>query len=188
MSRRKEELIFDETGAVDVEAIREVRDWRGERTAYTAPETDQKWRARNVISFHFRHFAWKAPSLYRDVLLCVIDHANPKSGRCDVGQRRIAVECHVRRQAVNEALIWWSENTHFLEIENRPGGTNAYHVLWTTSKGIGTKSRSESVPLCRRHVGVTMTTKKTGCPLRGGQRVSPTGRTGGCPLRGGHKP
>src|SRR5215831_14237594 len=55
---------------------------RDEPTEYIAPEPDQKWRARNVISFHFRYLGYKAPSGYRDVLLCAIDHANPTTGRC----------------------------------------------------------------------------------------------------------
>ena len=127
MSKRKEELIFDSDGTVDVEAMREQRVGP---TEYTAPLKDQKWRARNVISFHFRHFAWKVQSAYRDVLLCMIDHANPKTGRCDVGQRRIARECNLRRETVNRAILWWEANTFFLRIETRPGRTNAYHILW----------------------------------------------------------
>src|SRR5262245_35505115 len=95
-------------------------------TEYRAPETDQKWRARNVISYHFRHLNFKAPPAYRDVLLCAIDHANPTTGRCDVGQRRIARECYLTRQTVNEAMRWWEENTYYLRIENRVGKTNAY--------------------------------------------------------------
>ena len=98
--------------------------------SYLAPETDQKWRARNVISFLFRHFTYKAPPGYRDVLLCAIDHANPTTGRCDVGQRKIALECNLGRQYVNKAMLWWEENTYFLVIENRPGRTNAYHIQW----------------------------------------------------------
>jgi hypothetical protein len=101
-----------------------------EPTRYTAPGKDQKWKARNVVSFHFRHFAYKVPSAYRDVLLCAIDHANPTTGRCDVGQRRIARECNLTRQTVNEAMRWWEENTYFLRIESRPGRTNAYHIQW----------------------------------------------------------
>jgi hypothetical protein len=101
-----------------------------EPTRYTAPGKDQKWKARNVVSFHFRHFAYKVPSAYRDVLLCAIDHANPTTGRCDVGQRRIGRECNLTRQTVNEAMRWWEENTYFLRIESRPGRTNAYHIQW----------------------------------------------------------
>lgn len=68
--------------------INSIQCRRGEPTNYHPPETG-KWRARNVISFHFRHFACKAPSGFRDALLCTIDHANPTTGRCDVGQRKI---------------------------------------------------------------------------------------------------
>src|SRR5262245_51089138 len=110
--------------------IDSLRCGREEPTNYRAPETDQKWRARNVVSFHFRHFTYKAPSAYRDVFLCAIDHANPTTGRCDVGQRRIARECNLSRQTVNKAMRWWEENTYFLRIEGRPGRTNAYHIQW----------------------------------------------------------
>jgi hypothetical protein len=110
--------------------IDSLRCRREEPTNYRAPEANQKWRARNVISFHFRHFTYKAPSAYRDVFLCAIDHANPTTGRCDVGQRRIARECNLSRQTVNKAMRWWEENTYFLRIESRPGRTNAYHILW----------------------------------------------------------
>ena len=76
---------------------------RDEPTSYRAPETDQKWRARNIISFHFRHFTYKATPAYRDVLLCAIDHANPTAGRCDAGQRTMARECNLSRETVNRA-------------------------------------------------------------------------------------
>ena len=124
MSKREMEE-YERIGMVDSIQCR-----REGPTYYRAPETDQKWRARNVISFHFRHFAYKAPPAYRDVLLCAIDHANPTTGRCDVGQRKIARECNLTRQTVNEAMRWWEDNTCFLQIENRPGRTNAYHIQW----------------------------------------------------------
>ena len=116
---------FEREGMIDL-----LRCRREEPTSYEAPETDQKWRSRNVISFHFRHFACKAPPAYRDVLLCAIDHANPTTGRCDVGQRRIAIECNLSWQTVNEAMGWWEQHTEFLRIENRAGRTNAYHINW----------------------------------------------------------
>ena len=110
--------------------IDSLRCRRAEPTNYRAPETDQKWRARNVISFHFRHFTYKVQPAFRDVLLCAIDHANPTTGRCDVGQRRMARECNMSRQTVNQAMRWWEEHTYFLRIENRRGKTNAYHIQW----------------------------------------------------------
>ena len=70
---------FEREGMID-----SLRCRREQPTDYRAPETDQKWRARNVVSFHFRHFTYKAPSAFRDVLLCAIDHANPTTGRCEL--------------------------------------------------------------------------------------------------------
>ena len=116
---------YERDGMID-----SIRCDREEPTRYRAPETDQKWRARNVISFHFRHFDYKTPPAYRAVLLCAIDHANPTTGRCDIGQLRIARECNLTRETVNRAMRWWEENTYFLKIESRFGRTNAYHILW----------------------------------------------------------
>ena len=148
---------------------------RDEPTNYRAPETDQKWRARNVISFHFRHFAYKATPAYRDVLLCAIDHANPTTGRCDVGQRKIAAGCNLTRKTVNQAMLWWAENTCFLQIENRPGRTNAYHIQWanleTDWHAIQDRIRVASH---RRHGG----NQEGGCHHRGYTRCHHRGYRG----------
>jgi hypothetical protein len=123
---------FDHEGNFDLAAtIEDRRHFGPDRVEYQAPAEDQKWRARNFIAFHFRWFTYKCPPAYRDVLLCVIDHANPKNGRCNVRQKIIALECNLRRETVNRALNWWAENTYFLDIEHRgPTRANAYHVLW----------------------------------------------------------
>jgi hypothetical protein len=113
-----------------------IMERRDEPTQYQAPETDQKWRVRNVISFHWRHLGIKAPPGYRDVMLCAIDHANPHNGRCDAGQRRMARECNLTRGYVNAALQWWAASADFIRIENRKDKhgrriTNAYHINWS---------------------------------------------------------
>ena len=41
-------LLCDETGAIDVEAM---RDERSAPTKYTAPDDGQKWRARELFGF-----------------------------------------------------------------------------------------------------------------------------------------
>jgi hypothetical protein len=152
---------WDHEGNFDLEAtIEDRRDLREQPTEYTAPATDQKWRARNVISFHWRHFVYKCPPSYRDVMLCVIDHSNPKTGRCDVRQKKIAAECNLSRKTVNKALDWFAVNTYFLLIENRsPGRSNAYHVQWDNLEadwyGI-----QERILVPRTNEGVT--TKVTG--------------------------
>jgi hypothetical protein len=169
MGRRKEELIFDSDGAVDVEAVREERVGP---TEYTAPLKDQKWRARNSISFHFRHFVYKVPSSYRDVLLCMIDHANPTTGRCDVGQRRIARECNLSRKTVNAAILWWEENTYYLRVEARPGRTNAYHVQWANLE-IDWHGIQERIAACYQDARA-----ETGVSPRRLHPVSPTGLQG----------
>jgi hypothetical protein len=97
-------------------------------TQFTAPEGHQKWRARNVISFHWRHPSIDVPPGYRNVMLCAIDHANPDTGQCDASQVLMAVECKMARETVNRALQWWANETDFLFIENRGvGKRNAYH-------------------------------------------------------------
>jgi hypothetical protein len=99
------------------------------------------------------------------VMLCAIEHANLTTGRCDVGQRRIARECNLTRQYVNEAMIWWEENTSFLGIETRTGRTNAYHIQWanlevdwheiqkrirSTEGGVSTLTRQGVSTQCRQ--------------------------------------
>jgi hypothetical protein len=131
MSKKHTDSVWDHDGNFDLEAtIEDRRDLR-EPIQYTAPDTDQKWRARNVISFHFRYMNLKASPSYRDVLLCAIDHANPTTGRCNVRQRIMALECNLARETVNRAMLWWEENTCYLRIEPQgPGLANAYHILW----------------------------------------------------------
>jgi hypothetical protein len=130
--RHEEKVFWGHDGTyIDVEATQEIRQALGEvPTQYQAPGEDQKWRARNVISFHWRHLDIKVPPGYRDVMLCAIDHANPGNGRCDAGQRRMGGECKLGRQYVNKAMQWWTNFTDFIRIENRQGKTNAYHVHW----------------------------------------------------------
>jgi hypothetical protein len=126
------------TGELDREATIENRKIMVEdqyKTKYQAPEEDQKWRARNVISFHWAHLGIKVAPGYRDVMLCAIDHANPGSGRCDASQSRMARECGLSRQYVNAAMQWWTSSTDFIQIENRKDRhgrtiTNAYHIDW----------------------------------------------------------
>lgn len=133
--RRKEELIFDHDGAVDVEAMREER---GEApTQYTVPEKDQKWRARNVITIHWLLTGIECPyPSFVHIMACVIDHANPNTGRCDASQRTMAIETGYHRDTVRKVLKWAADNTPFLGIEGRGRRrfgqfkSNAYHVQW----------------------------------------------------------
>ena len=171
--------------------IDSMRCRRDEPTSYRAPETDQKWRARNIISFHFRHFTYKATPAYRDVLLCAIDHAKPTTGRCDVGQRKIASECNLARKTVNQAMRWWEENTSFLRIENRgPGRSNAYHIHWanleTDWHGIQERILDATPTSLRRHADRGVTTHITGgviTDVTGGVITDVTPRT----LKGNRK-
>jgi hypothetical protein len=132
----EENAWFESDGTINVEETQSVRQALGEApTQYQAPGEDQKWRARNVISFHWRHLGIKIPPGYRDVMLCAIDHANPSNGRCDAGQSRMARECNLGRQYVNEAMQWWASSTDFIQIENRNDRhgrriSNAYHIDW----------------------------------------------------------
>ena len=70
------------------------------------------------------------------IFLCVIDHANSYSGRCDAGQNTMAIETGFNRKTVRRCLEWLEVNTPFLKIEReRPSKrgkfrTNAYHVQW----------------------------------------------------------
>src|SRR5262245_8967977 len=98
-----------------VDIMRERRDERDKPTTYTPPTDVQKWRARELFSFMWRHLEiGKIIPGHRDVMLFLIEKANTKSGRLDWGQEKIARWLNVTRQYVNEAMAWWARATPYL--------------------------------------------------------------------------
>jgi hypothetical protein len=119
-----------------IDSIQSKREDRGqEPTQYAAPERDQKWHARELFGFMWRHLGIKIPQGYRDVMLFVIEKANADNGRFDWRQHKIANVLGLGRQYVNEALQWWATETPYLKMKrrkNRDGWfiSNAYQVRW----------------------------------------------------------
>jgi hypothetical protein len=107
-----------------------------EPTAYVAPDKDQKWRARNVITIHWKLLGIKVRGSFIAIMAAVIDHANPKTGRCDASQWLIGRETGYSIKWVRHVLRWWATQTQFLGIEKRGRNsqgkfsTSAYHVQW----------------------------------------------------------
>jgi hypothetical protein len=104
---------------------------RGEPTAYVAPGADLKWRVRNLLDIHWEITAIKTPSpSHNRVMSCVIDHANPTTGRCDPGQTVLADKTGYSKDTVARA-IKWAEANKLLRVEKRGlGRSNAYHPQW----------------------------------------------------------
>jgi hypothetical protein len=106
-------------------------------TQFVAPDEDQKWRARNVLTIHWKLTGIECPweASFVRIMASVIDHANPMNGRCDASQRVIAIETGYSRQWVNKVLKW-AVDTQLLQIESRGRRrfgqfkTNAFHIPW----------------------------------------------------------
>jgi hypothetical protein len=119
-----------------IDSIREGREDSGRRpTQYVAPQEGQKWRARELFGFMWRHLGIKIPQGYRDVMLFLIEKANAHNGRVDWRQEKIAEVMGLGRQYVNEALQWWASETPYLKMERRKNKdgwyvSNAYHLRW----------------------------------------------------------
>jgi hypothetical protein len=139
--KRKHKLsVFDHTGEFDLDAT--IEETQLNATEYTAPQPDQKWRARNVLSIHWNLIAEKYACPYpsfMSIMACIIDHSNPKTGRCDVGVWLVGRETGYTERWVRIVTAWIAANTPFLRIEARPGKTNAYHVQWTALEEIWRK-------------------------------------------------
>jgi hypothetical protein len=135
--RRKpgEEMIFDSDGKLDVEGTRYCRE--GTPTKYDPPGENQKWRARNLITIHWKHTGITCPyPSFNAIMACVIDHANPKTGRSDPSHKCIAGDTKCHRNTVCKVLDWAEVNTPFLGVERRERSVNgrfpthAYHPQW----------------------------------------------------------
>jgi hypothetical protein len=126
---------WDHEGNFDLEATIEERRYLGETTQYTAPETDQKWRARELFGFMWRHLGIDIPPGYRDVMLFLIEKANARNGQLNWRQNKMADLMLLSRQYINEACRWWATQTPFLKSDRRKNKdgrfvSNAYHVRW----------------------------------------------------------
>ena len=139
MGKRKEDYskaTFDHKGNFDLEATIEDRDFENEqraaaKIAYVAPEGKQKWRARDLVDIHWMLTGIETPSAsYNRIMSCIIGHANPVSGRCQLKQKLIAVETGYSVATVKRAITWWVFQK-FLRVEATGlARSNAYHPQW----------------------------------------------------------
>jgi hypothetical protein len=135
-ARMNKSYMEDHEREAMVDSIRCRREDRGqEPTAFKAPDKDQKWRARELFGFMWRHLGMKIPPGYRDVMLLLIEKANAATGQLNWRQGKMAELTLLGRQYINEACQWWAEETPFLRIDRRKNKdgrfvSNAYHVRW----------------------------------------------------------
>jgi hypothetical protein len=139
MGRRKQEYseaTFDHEGNFNLEwTIEDAefdREQRGEsKVAYVAPKDDQKWQARDLVDIHWMLTGIEIPSpSYNRVMSCIIRHANPTSGRCQLKQKLIAVETGYSVETIKRATKWWVSQK-FIKVEPTGlGQSNAYHPQW----------------------------------------------------------
>jgi hypothetical protein len=124
-----DDVVFDHDGEIDVEATRAERE--SEPVQYVPPADKQKLRARNLVDIHWPLAGVdKTPAKYRPVMSCVLNHANPKTGRCQVKQKTIAIETGLSLSTVKRAIKWW-ERRGFLKVQPvGRGRSNAYHPQW----------------------------------------------------------
>ena len=121
------------TGEFDREATIENRELLGEgkRLQYTAPGVEQKWRARDLVDIHWKLVSIDPPSeSYNRIMSCIIGHANPHNGRCQLKQKLIAAETGYSVDTVQRAIKWW-ESKGFLKTQSMGlGRSTAYQPQW----------------------------------------------------------
>ena len=102
-----------------------------EPVQYTAPGSEQRWRARDLVDIHWNLTGIKTPSeSYNRIMSCLLGHANPTTGRCQAKQKLIATETGYSVITVKRAVKWWVEMA-FLEVQPLGlGRSNAYHPQW----------------------------------------------------------
>ena len=122
MRRKKEELLFDHTGQVSVEDMRDYREQ--EPTGYVAPHAGDKMRAVYALSLADISNGAKA------IGSALIWHANSVTGRCDPGLQRLAFETGRCRQTVINAIAELRRK-RVLKRQRRGQSTNAYHLNWS---------------------------------------------------------
>jgi hypothetical protein len=115
-----------ETMVLGIQSMRDVP-----ITEYTAPGAEQKWRARDLVDIHWKLVGEDPPSeSYNRIMSCIIGHANPSTGRCQLKRKLIAAETAYSIDTVKRAIKWWVSR-NFLVVESTGiGRSNAYHPQW----------------------------------------------------------
>jgi hypothetical protein len=100
-------------------------------TKFTAPGSEKKWRARDLVDIHWKLTGIETPSeSYNRILSCLIGHANPQTGRCQVKQRLIAGETGYSVETVKRAVKWWESQGFLIKQGMGRAKSNAYHPQW----------------------------------------------------------
>jgi hypothetical protein len=109
-----------------VESIREKREDRGQQpTQYRVPEN--KILCCYAIASLRKKVSSEHVGSVMAVLLWLVKHANPSSGRCDPGLNKLALETGYGRRTIIRALET-AEDIGYLIKEGRDGRTSAYHL------------------------------------------------------------
>src|SRR5262245_41269633 len=104
---------FEREGMID-----SLRCRRGDSMSYVAPGAEQKWRARDLVDIHWKLTGIETPSVsHNRVMSCIIGHANPNTGRCQVKQKLIAAETGYSPKTVRRAADWWVSQS-FLIVQD----------------------------------------------------------------------
>lgn len=132
MGKREEELLFDHTGAVDVEAMRDERE-PSDIPYAPPPDQDAKWKALAAVGAMPK---WNGTM--KGVMTCVIQCANYYSGKSCPSEEWIAGRLHCTDRAVRKALANIEKKfPKFLLVHHRsePGRSewkaNAYVIGWS---------------------------------------------------------
>src|SRR4029078_9240680 len=129
MSKKKEQLLYDHDGRVDVEAIIDERIYNNAPPIkYTAPgRGEQQLACYAVASIRLKGVSSEQAASVMSVLIWLIKHANPTTGRCDPGLRKLAFETGLSEKTIRRALKI-AEDIGYLTVEPRFGHTSASHL------------------------------------------------------------
>jgi hypothetical protein len=103
-----------------------------EPTEFVAPDRCQKQLScYAVASLRLRGVSKEQSASVMAVLIWLIKHANPTTGRCDPGINKLAFETGLGEKTVRRA-IKIAEDIGYLNVEPRIGHTSAYHLDFHT--------------------------------------------------------
>jgi Helix-turn-helix domain len=103
-----------------------------EPTEFVAPDRGQKQLScYAVASLRLRGVSKEQVASVMAVLIWLIKHANPTTGRCDPGINKLAFETGLGEKTIRRA-IKIAEDIGYLSVEPRIGHTSAYHLDFHT--------------------------------------------------------
>jgi hypothetical protein len=117
---------YEREGMID-----SLRCRRDEPVQYVAPGAEQRWRARDLVDIHWELVGMPTPSpSYNRIMSCIIGHANPTTGRCQVKQKLIAAETGYCVKTVRRVIDWWVAHGFLIEQDMGLAKSRAYHPQW----------------------------------------------------------